>query len=81
MNFELYQRVALKCDLPENQLKKDDVATLVDFVPHPNGGEDGCVLEVFNATGQSIAIVIVPKSDIKSLTKDEVLSVRSLVEI
>ena len=61
-------------------MKKDDIATLIDFVPHPNGGEDGCVL-VFNATGESIAVVIVPKSDIKSLTKDEVLSVRSLVEI
>jgi hypothetical protein len=81
MNFELYQRVALKRDLPENQLKKDDVATLVDFVPHSSGGEDGCVLEVFNATGESIAVVIVPKSDLKSLTKDQVLSVRSLVEI
>ncbi len=80
MNFELYQRVALKRDLPENKLKTDDVATLIDFVPHPNGG-DGCVLEVFNATGESIAVVIVPKSDIKSLTKDEILSVRSLVEI
>ncbi|MGB3650921.1 MAG: DUF4926 domain-containing protein [Rivularia sp. (in: cyanobacteria)] len=81
MNFELYQRVALKRDLPENKLKTDDVATLIDFVSHPNGGEDGCVLEVFNATGESIAVVIVPKSDIKSLTKDEILSVRSLVEI
>ncbi|MEA5593828.1 DUF4926 domain-containing protein [Rivularia sp. UHCC 0363] len=81
MNFELYQRVALKRDLPANQLKKDDVAILIDFVPHPSSGEDGCVLEVFNATGESIAVVIVPKSDIKSLTKDEVLSVRSLVEI
>ena len=81
MNFELYQRVALKRDLPEHQLKKGDVATLVDFVPHPNGGEDGCVLEVFNATGESIAVVIVATSDIKSLRQDEILSVRSLVEI
>lgn len=54
---------------------------MVDFVPHPNGGEDGCVLEVFNATGESIAVVIIPISDIKSLRKDEILSVRSLVEI
>ena len=40
MNFELYQRVALKRDLPANQLKKDDVAILIDFIPHPSSGED-----------------------------------------
>ncbi len=80
MNFELYQRVALKHDLPEYELKKGDVATLIDFVPHPANGEEGCVLEVFSATGESIAVVIVPISDIKPLRKDEVLSVRSLVK-
>lgn len=81
MNFELYQRVALNRDLNEYQLKKGDVATLIDFVPHPSNGEGGCVLEVFNATGESIAVVIVPISDIKPLRNNEILNVRSLVEI
>ncbi len=79
MNFELYQRVALNRDLSEYQLKKGDVATLIDFVPHPSNGEEGCVLEVFSATGESIAVVIVPISDIKALRNHEILSVRSLV--
>ncbi|WP_414543947.1 DUF4926 domain-containing protein [Nostoc sp. CCY0012] len=81
MNFELYQRVALNRNLEEYQLKKGDVATLIDFVPHPSNGEQGCVLEVFNATGESIAVVIVPISDIKPLRNHEILSVRSLAEI
>lgn len=81
MNFELYQRVALNRDLEEYQLKKGDVATLIDFVPHPSNGEQGCILEVFNATGESIAVVIVPISDIKPLRNHEILSVRSLAEI
>ncbi|MFK0730330.1 MAG: DUF4926 domain-containing protein [Gloeotrichia echinulata HAB0833] len=81
MNFELFQRVALNRDLPEYQLKKGDVATLIDFIPHPDNGEEGCVLEVFNATGESIAVVIVPISDIKPLRNNEIFSVRSLVEI
>ncbi len=81
MNFELYQRVALNRDLNEYQLKKGDVATLIDFVPHPSNSEQGCVLEVFNATGESIAVVIVPISDIKPLRNNEILNVRSLVEI
>ena len=62
MNLELYTEVTLKINLPEYNLKKGDVATLIDFVPHPQNGEQGCVLEIFNAKGQSIAVVIVPKS-------------------
>ena len=80
MNFELYQRVTLSRDLSEYQLKAGDVATLIDFVPHPSGGEDGCVLEVFSASGESIAVVSVPLSNIKTLKNDEILTVRSLAE-
>lgn len=80
MNFELYQRVALNRDLPEDKLKISDVATLIDFVPHLSGGEDGCVLEIFSAVGESIAVVIVPISDIKPLKNDDILTVRSLAE-
>jgi len=81
INFQLYQRVALNRDLDEYQLKKGDAATLIDFVPHPSNGEQRYVLEVFNATGESIAVVIVPISDIKPLRNHEILSVHSLVEI
>ncbi|PSB26549.1 DUF4926 domain-containing protein [filamentous cyanobacterium Phorm 46] len=80
MKLELYQRVALCRDLPLYQLKKGDVAMLVDRVPHPSEGEDGCVLEIFNALGESILVVAVPRSDVELLRADEVLTVRSLVE-
>ncbi len=33
MNFELYQSVALRRDLPEHHLKKGDVVTPIDRVP------------------------------------------------
>lgn len=49
MTVELYQEVALTRDLPEYRLGTGDIATLVDLVSHPSGGEDGCVLEVFNS--------------------------------
>ena len=55
MSLPLYERVALKRDLPEHDLRRGDVVVLVDYVPHPEGGEEGCVLEVFNALGESIA--------------------------
>jgi hypothetical protein len=39
--MELYQEVSLTRDLPEYGLRAGDIATLVDFVPHPNNGEEG----------------------------------------
>ncbi|MGF1497863.1 MAG: DUF4926 domain-containing protein [Elainellaceae cyanobacterium] len=47
------------------------------FVAHPDGGEEGCVLEVFNAIGESVAIVAVPLSAVESLRSDEILTVRA----
>ncbi len=78
MNIELYAQIALRQDLPEYNLKQGDVATLLDYVPHPQGGEEGCILEVFNAVGDSIAVIVVPVSVIEPLHADEILSVRSL---
>ncbi len=76
MTLELFQDVALVRDLPEHNLRAGDISTLVDFVRHPAGGEDGCVLEVFNAVGESIAVITVPLSAVEALSPDEVLSVR-----
>lgn len=81
MNLELYAEVALNIDIPEETLKKGDIATLIDFVPHPQNGEEGCVLEIFNAIGKSITVVIVPKSAIKALTENEILTTRLLERI
>jgi uncharacterized protein DUF4926 len=78
MSLPLYDRVALKRDLPEHNLRQGDVAVLVDHVPHPEGGEEGCVLEVFNALGESIAVVAVRESEVEALRSDEVLAVRPL---
>ena len=78
MKLDLFQEVALKRDVPKHGLKAGDLATLVELVPHPTGGEEGCVLEIFNALGQSITIVTVPVSGVETLNANEVLTVRSL---
>jgi hypothetical protein len=78
MKQPLYQYVALCRDLDQHQLKKGDVAVLVDRVPHPTGGEEGCVLEVFNALGHSLAVLVVRESEVEPLEEDEVLTVRRL---
>ncbi|GJM42453.1 MAG: hypothetical protein DHS20C20_27350 [Ardenticatenaceae bacterium] len=62
--LKLYKEVALTKDIPTENLRQGDVATLVDRVPHPAGGEEGAVLELFNAVGDSIAVVVVPISSV-----------------
>jgi len=49
MEIDLYQEIALKRDFPEYNLHQGDIATLIDYVPHPANGEEGAILEVFNA--------------------------------
>ena len=77
MALQLYQDVALTRDIPEHRLQAGDIATLVDFVSDPNGGEEGCVLEVFNAIGESVAVVAIPLSAVEDLRSDEILAVRA----
>lgn len=79
MKPKLYEEVALNKDVPEANLKRDDVAVVVDYVSHPSGGEEGAILEVFNAIGESIAVVTVPVSQIEPLRADQVPMVRSVL--
>jgi len=81
LRYPLYQNVALNRDINEHRLMKGDIAVLVDYVPHPAGGEDGCVLEIFNAVGESLAVVTVKESDVEPLQADEVLAVRTLTHV
>ncbi len=76
MKYELYTRMALSADLPEHGLRRGDVATLVEHHAGRPGQEDGYSLEVFNAVGDTVAVVTVRESQIEPLTADELLSVR-----
>lgn len=76
--IKLYDRVSLARDIAEYGLRRGDVATLVDRVPHPHGGPDGFVLEVFNALGESLQVVSLTAQDIEPLHAKEVFAVREL---
>ena len=78
MKPELYQQVSLTRDVPSVNLKQGDVATVVDYVAHPGGGEEGAILEVFNAIGESIVVLTVPVSAIAALSADQMPTVRPL---
>ena len=48
MRLEILTKVVLKEDLPEYDLKKGDIGTIVEYYPRPNGEEDGYSLEGFD---------------------------------
>lgn len=81
MKPDLYQEVALTRDIVEEGLHTGDVATLVDYVFHPSSGEEGAVLELFNAVGESIAVITVPISAIAPLRADQMPAVRPLERV
>lgn len=77
MEFELYTEVALARDVPEEGLRQGDVGTVVERFPR-NGGETGYALEVFNALGVTLKVVVVPASALKPLGEHEVWAVRAV---
>ncbi len=81
MPYELFTRVSLADDLPAKGLRRGDVATIVDTHPGTNGQEPGYSLEVFNAIGETIAVLTVRESQIEPLARDEILHVRHLDEM
>ena len=76
MKYPLFTCIALVEDLPQERLRRGDVATIVEYYEGHPGQEPGYELEVFNAIGESISVVTVRESQIESLRRDEVLSVR-----
>ena len=79
MTYPLFSRVALSVDLPEYNLKSGDIATIVDT--HVASGKTGLSLEVFNAKGETIAIVVAEETQVEPLREDEILHIRHLDKI
>lgn len=74
----LYSRISLNRDFSEYHLKRGDTATFIDTIPDPEGIEEGYILEIFNALGESINVVTVPKSAVAPLRSNEILTVRNM---
>ena len=80
MTYQLFQEVVLLKDIPEKGLQKGDVATIVDHHVAPDE-EDGYSVEVFNAVGETVAVITLPASAISSLRENEIFSVRRLAVV
>lgn len=78
MAYPLFTRVALKEDFPEYQLYRGDVATIVDLHEAEDSEETGYSLEVFNAIGETIAVLVVEQSKIEPLKRNEIFHIRQI---
>ena len=79
MKFELYKDVVLNRDLPEHRLKRGDIVKLVEHHVARDGTE-GYSAEVFNAIGDTIAVITVRESELAPLTANGVLHIRPLAK-
>jgi hypothetical protein len=77
MPFELFPDVILIQDLPEEDLKAGDVGTVVEHHAVP-GMEDGYSVEFFDMTGETVAVVTVPASLLRSPTHADRPAVRAM---
>lgn len=80
MAYPLFARVSLAEDFPKQGLHAGDLATLVEVHEGGPGQETGYSLEVFNAVGETIAVMVVEESKIRPVNRNEILHVRQLDE-
>ena len=78
MTLPLYEQVALRIDVPGKGLKKGDVVTTVEFLEARRDLPNAYIVEVFNAVGDTIAVLTVAESELEMLTAHDVLSKRTL---
>ena len=78
MILAIHQRVVLTQDLPKEGLRTGDVGVIVEEYQARADVPEGYELEVFAASGQTIAVVSVPASAVREATEHEVLSVREM---
>jgi hypothetical protein len=77
MAFQLFQDVILTKNIPKHGLCAGDVGTVVDR--HVVAGkEDGYSVEFFDMTGQTVAVVTLPGSDLRQPTSSDRPSARPL---
>ncbi|WP_449421008.1 DUF4926 domain-containing protein [Phormidium nigroviride] len=75
MKSDLFTQVALRQDIPEYNLKKGDVATIVDDRSSSNGGEEGYSLEGFNLPENCAEIFITVGASQLELSEGEKIAV------
>ncbi len=65
----MYSQVLLAVDLPKDNVRKGDIAVVLEYLESKTTSEPGYCLEVFNESGDTLAVVIVTESQIQELNQ------------
>lgn len=76
MDYELYQEVALKKNLPKTKFKKGDIASIIDITE--NNGKKIYTIEFFSSLGDSFGKFEVGEDFITPLRADSIPHMRVL---
>ncbi|RLC20302.1 MAG: DUF4926 domain-containing protein [Deltaproteobacteria bacterium] len=80
MAYPLFARVAFREDFSEYSLRRGDIATVVEQHEGGESLETGYSLEVFNAVGETMAVLVVGESQTESLRQNEIFHIRRFDE-
>lgn len=78
MPFDTYVDVILTRDVTGHGLRTGDVGTLVERHAVPGAPEEGYSVEFFDMTGNTVAVVTLPASDLRLPTPADRPAVRPL---
>ena len=77
MSFKLLDTVVLARDLPEHDLRRGDLGTVVELYP-PDGALRGVEVEFATVAGRTIALVSLSKEDVRPIGDFDLPTVRTL---
>ncbi|HUU59660.1 MAG TPA: DUF4926 domain-containing protein [Phycisphaerae bacterium] len=77
MTFELFTRVVLTREIPEEGLRTGDVGTIVEEHRDPAGNVVGFEVELFCANGDTLAVASVPADAIRKPCSSDRLTTRA----
>ena len=78
MPFDIYRDVILTRDVTERGLRAGDVGIIVDRHALPGVPEEGYSVELFDMTGNTVAVVTLPASALRMPTPADRLAARAL---
>jgi hypothetical protein len=76
MTIELFGRVVLTRDVPEEDLRRGDVATVVEEHCDEAGKVIGYEVELFSASGETLAVASVPSDAVRKATASDRVTTR-----
>jgi hypothetical protein len=74
----LFRRVVLTADIPQHGLRIGDVGVVVETYEGRGDIPPAFEVEFFSATGDTVAVVTVPATNLRDATAQEVLSAREM---